>query len=104
MKNNLKEAIEFIAQNMPPQFYGGKYRQQAIARCMIEYAKAALPQADVSGMLPINDAQIRAYGLLQLIAKAEMSEPSPYSPENDIRKRNIASWKQEYYSLIGNLR
>jgi len=60
--------------------------------------------AAVSGMLPINDAQIRAYGLLQLIAKAEMSEPSPYSPENDIRKRNIASWKQEYYSLIGNLR
>ena len=58
----------------------------------------------VSGMLPINDVQIRAYGLLQLIAKAEMAEPSPYNPENDIRKRNIANWKQEYYTLIGNLR
>ncbi len=58
----------------------------------------------VSGMLPINDEQIRAYGLLQLISKAEITEPSPYEPENDIRKRNIAKWKKEYYALIGNFR
>ena len=69
-----------------------------------EAKNPALNKGDVSGMLPINDAQIRAYGLLQLIAKAEMAEPSPYNPENDLRKRNIANWKQEYYLLIGNLR
>ena len=67
------------------------------------FADQVLRLFNVSGMLPINDAQIRAYGLLQLIAKAEIAEPSAYNPENDIRKRNIANWKQEYYTLIGNL-
>lgn len=68
------------------------------------FADKVLLLFNFSGMLPINDAQIRCYGLLQLIAKAEMAEPSPYNPENEIRKRNIAKWKQEYYTLINILR
>lgn len=54
-----------------------------------------------ANILPINDRQIRAYGLLQLISKAEMAQPSPYDQENIIRKRNIEEWRREYYELIG---
>lgn len=51
--------------------------------------------------LPINDNQIRAYGLLQLIVKAELSEMSIHFIENQAKQRDIEIWKKEYYSLIG---
>lgn len=69
----------------------------AILSAMEEYANQCL----LHFKLPSSDAQIRAYALLQLIAKAEVAQESPYAPENEIRNANIANWKKEYYQLIG---
>lgn len=49
--------------------------------------------------LPTSDNQIRAYGLIQQISKLEFLEPSPYEPENDIRKKRIEDLKREYFLL-----
>ena len=49
MENNFENAKTFIKDRMPKHLYGGDARQLEIARCMIDYANAVLPQADVSG-------------------------------------------------------
>ena len=57
-------------------------------------------QKEFITLLPKNDVEIRAYALLQLIVKAETAPTPAYRPEIEITKRNIAEWKNEYYSLI----
>ncbi len=85
MKNTIKEILE-------------KHKQGTLSD--VEAEKILVDLYSIKNSFPMGDKHIRAYGLLQKISKAEMSEDSAYTPENDLKNKNIEMWKEEYYELL----